>query len=332
MLHSPIVLLLIFIISLGLLLKGADLLVDGSASIAKRFNVSPLIIGLTIVSLGTSLPEFVISLMAVISGSTGISVGNIIGSNIANIGLILGLSAMISPLSVQHTMLYYEMPFMVTSVIVYMIIANDMFIYGKPTLAIENYDGLLFLCLLLFFFYYLYDSIKKNHAVALEVELLEELPENAKGSILKYILFVILGIVMLFGGGRFFVFSSVHIARILGIPETFIGLTIVSIGTSLPELFTSVTASFKKEADIAVGNVVGSNIFNILFVFGIVSLVKTIDVDSDVYFVDSVFMVAFTLCFVLFATTSFRVSRKEGLILFVSYILYLVILILRNVY
>jgi cation:H+ antiporter len=330
-------LILIFIISLVLLSKGAALLVDGATAIARVLKISPLIVGLTVVSVGTSLPEFIVSFFAVLYNATGISVGNIVGSNIANIGLILGLSALFNPIPVKATVIQNEMHFMIISVIAYLILANDLFILGNESLAIEWYDGIVFIMILILFIFYLIKTANKERniliaemAVEAENNGQEKREDHQKKRIWKDILFVIIGIIMLFIGGRGFVWSASDIARLFGVSETFIGLTVVSIGTSLPELFTSVAAVLKKESDIVIGNIVGSNIANILFVFGFVSFVKTIDIEPTAYYRDSVVMVLFSVFFLIFAAIGLKVSKKEGFALSSAYGAYLIYLIVTS--
>lgn len=313
----------IFIVSLIALTKGADLLVDGSADFARFLKISPILVGLTVVAFGTSLPEFVVSFISAMFGSSDIAIGNVIGSNIANIGLIIGIAALIAPLTVESKSLTYEFPFMIISSFLFIILANNMYVYRSSLLGMERLDGIILIVIFIIFFVYIYRSVKKRDHKA------EEFAEAYKheNPLWKNIVLIIGGIIMLTAGGRLFVYSASEIALLFGVSEAFIGLTIVSIGTSLPELFTAVVAAYKGHTDIVIGNVVGSNIFNVLFVLGFTSTFVTLDVNPVLLFVDGIIMLGFTMVFLLFATTDMKVNRIEGGILFLCYFIYIAFLI-----
>jgi cation:H+ antiporter len=317
----------LLIVGLLLLVKGADWLVDGASDTAAHLKVPPIYVGLTVVAFGTSLPELIVSLIAVLTGRPGISIGNIVGSNIANIGLIIGIAALICNLAVKRRTLQYEFPIMVIISFFLMVLGNKNYVQGVNEFYFGRIDGLIFLTLFIIFLYYIYESIKKGDGKK-KSELKSKY--KAKNAIWKNIVFLILGSAMLFYGGKLFVDSSSEIARIFGVSEVLIGLTIVSIGTSLPELFTSVVAVLKKKVDIAVGNVVGSNIFNIAWVLGLVSFIKNITVEPVVIYLDAVIMILFALVFWFFAARMKEIKKWHGGVLLAMYASYIVFLFIRG--
>lgn len=309
---------LFLILGLILILWGANALTDGASSVAKRFNVSDLVIGLTIVAFGTSAPEFIISLFAAIKGSSDIAIGNIIGSNIFNILIILGITAMITPLHIAKSTLYKEIPFALLASIVLYICANDSLINKDPINIISRTDGLILLCFFLIFIAY-------TLAIAHNRE---------EGSVSKQIsrwksFFIIFGLVALIGGGNLFVDGASGLARDLGIKESIIGLTLVAGGTSLPELATSLTAAFKKKPGMAIGNVIGSNLFNIFFVLGCSASIRPLPV-GNITPLDFYILIGSSL--LLWLTGKFfgkrTINRAEGAVMtacFIAYITYLII-------
>ena len=249
-----------------LLIKGADFLVDGASSIARRFNISDLAIGLTVVAFGTSTPELFVNIVAGARGTTDIAIGNVLGSNIANVFLILGISAVIYPLAVSKGTVWKEIPFSLLAAVVLAFLANDQLIDKQNHSVLLRSDGLI---LISFFVIFLYYSIN----IAFEIKGIEDhAPAKARGTI-KSIGLVIAGFAGLAIGGEWIVSGAVHMALKLGLSQSTVGLTVVAVGTSLPELATSAVAAYRKNVDIAVGNVVGSNIFNIFFVLGISSII-----------------------------------------------------------
>jgi cation:H+ antiporter len=258
----------LFALGFPLLLKGADFLVDGSVSIAKKFNISNIVIGLTIIAFGTSLPELVVNVMAGLSGSNELAIGNVLGSNIANIFLILGVAALIYPLSTKQNTVWKEIPFSLLAILVLGALVNDQFIDNGPISILSRIDGFILLAFFIIFFYYII-GISKGDKSAAEADLKEQ-------SMLKSFIYIILGLLGLMFGGKWVVDGAIAIATAFNVSETLIGLTIVAIGTSLPELATSAVAAYKKQTDIAIGNVVGSNIFNIFWILGIGALVNPI--------------------------------------------------------
>ncbi|MBN1803952.1 MAG: calcium/sodium antiporter [Sedimentisphaerales bacterium] len=262
--------ILFTLVGFAFVIKGADLLVEGAGALAKKFAVSDLVVGLTIVAFGTSLPELAVNIFAAVKGSTDIAIGNILGSNIANILLILGISGIIYPLTVTKGTVWKEIPLSLLAAVLLGILANDMLIDGAAKSRLSRIDGLVLLCFFIIFIYYSY-SISNR---ADDTKTL--FPEKKYG--MKKISYMIFsGLLALIFGGKFVVDGAVYLATALGISQSTIGLTVVAVGTSLPELATSAVAAYKKNPEIALGNVVGSNIFNIFFVLGISSIVRPLE-------------------------------------------------------
>ncbi len=311
-----------------LLTKGAGWLVDSSASFARKWGVPAMLVGLTIVAFGTSLPELIVGLFGAFLGSPDISVGTIVGSNIANIALIIGLSAVLLPTVIKERTLIYEFPFVIVSALFLLILANDNNIFGQNTFTLGRFDGVLLLIVFAIFFIYLYTNLRKNHhKTAVEKEFETEYKGTRKTW--SKLALLLLGMASLFIGGRILIFAAVDIAIIAGLSEKFIGLTVVAIGTSLPELFTTFIALKKKEQEIAVGNLIGSNIFNILWVVGLVSVITPLTVNPAIVYFDMIIMIGFSLLLILFATTGRKITKWEGTALlagYISYIAYLLVL------
>ena len=309
---------LFFMLGLLLLYLGAEWLVRGSSRMARFFGIKPIIIGITVVAFGTSSPEACVSLIAVIKDTRSIALGNIIGSNIANIGLILGLSALISPIKIELSLLRRELPIMIIASLLLYFMALD----GKLTF----FDGIILLLgLLAFLGFCCFSVLSKSSSDEGLVKDLIPLKEN-NGVIWKHITFSLLGLFFLVGGSHFIVESSVFIARSFGISELVIGLSMVAIGTSLPELATSLVASYRKENEICIGNAVGSNIFNILFVIGTMSIITTLSIDEGVLEFQFPIMLLFSLGIFPLMRTGFILGRKEGMILFLGYLIFLALL------
>ncbi len=311
----------LFLIGFILLIKGADWLVDGASSIAKRLKISNIVIGLTIVAFGTSAPELIVNIMASARGSGDIAIGNIVGSNISNILLILGISAIIFPLSVKKGTVFKEIPLSFLAVLALWLMANDVLIDGAKANTLSMIDGFIFI---LFFIIFLYYTFGISKATGQE--------ENVKQlKISTSIFMVLVGITALTIGGNWIVEGAILIAKQLGISEALIGLTIVAIGTSLPELATSAVAAYKKNPDIAMGNVVGSNIFNIFWILGISALIHPISFTSvmnfDIYFL--VFTTAL-LFIVMFIGKKHTLERWQGILFILTYLAYLAYLIMRG--
>lgn len=328
-----IISIFLFVIGLIILIKSADVLVSGASSLALRFKINPIVIGLTVVAFGTSAPELVVSVTSALSGNTGVALGNIVGSNIANILLILGISAIITPLVVHKNTVWKEVPmsFLGAVVIVILgiqnildktdhtpIILNSQNVIGSLTFS----NGLILLSFFIIFLYYTFGIAKVTG---------EEKPDIKKSPLAKSVIFILLGLSGLVLGSKFFVDSAVSIATMLGVSQTFIGLTVVALGTSLPELVTSVVAALKKQAEIAVGNVVGSNIFNIFFILGITSLTAKIPITGQT-FTDIIVLFATTLILFIsfFVLKKGTIGRIEGSVMVTLYIGYISFLIIRG--
>jgi len=311
---------ILFIIGFILLIKGAEVLVDGSVSIARRLNISDLAIGLTVVSIGSSSPELIVNIIASLKGSTELAIGNVLGSNIANILLGLGIAATVYHLKVQKNTVWKEIPFSLLTVMVIAFMANDVFIDGAKVSAITRSDGLVLLSFFIIFIYYIYSIGIINN-----VKEVEKLKQH---SLLVASFMIFLGIVGLTFGGKWVVECAKAIGKDIGISEALVGLTIVAIGTSLPEIATSTVAAYKRNADIAVGNVVGSNIFNILWVLGLSSVINPIPFRNE-FNVDILMVILATtsLFFILFIGKKHTIDRWKGIgfiIIYGIYILYLV--------
>ena len=330
------VILIIFLFFIGIIFLyfGAEALVRGSVRIAKLQGIPPLIMGLTVVAFGTSAPEFTVSLVAAIQKNQDISVGNIVGSNIANVGLIIGVSALVQPLFVNRQILIKESPFMLlTSLFVFGFFYNSYF---------SRLEGaILLLCLVIYIIYIIMTA--KKEQVNLPAESLEEDDESEKFvtqfpiSIIEKIdnllnnqksysiniIITIIGIILLTVGSNWLIMASRELALLIGISDVVVGVSIVAIGTSLPELATSIVSVMKKESDIAVGNVVGSNLYNILFVLGIIGITKPLKIDNSISYQLVPIMILFSLVFVLFMVTRKRVVRWEAALLLVGYIIFM---------
>ncbi len=297
-----------------LLVKGADLLVNGASAIARRLNISDLTIGLTVVAFGTSAPELSVNTLAAVSGSTDIAVGNILGSNIANILLILGVAALISPLKVTSETVWREIPMNLLAAMVVAVVANDLLISGKATSSIDRSDGLLLLC---FFTIFLYTTISS----ALRLDRADVKIDIRQMGLLKAAIFIVMGLAGLIFGGHWIVTGSTAIARVWGVSEALIGLTVVAVGTSLPELATSAVAAYRGNTDIAVGNVVGSNIFNIFFILGVSAVIHPLQMAQGVNRdIGAVFFAGLLLFVAMFTgKRRYLLDRWEGICLLLIY-------------
>ncbi|PIC63643.1 sodium:proton exchanger [Sporosarcina sp. P13] len=313
----------LLLIGFVLLIKGADFFVDGSSSIARLLQVPPILIGLTIVALGTSSPEATVSIIAAMAGNADVAVGNVVGSNIFNITIVVGLAAFLFPLKVQSETIRKEIPFTLLASIVMLVLMSDMALQGLSSNMITRSDGIVFLLFLSIFMYYIIELGLKSRQNA----VLTQVTENGKWG--KNIIITVVGLAAIIFGGDLVVDNATEIAYSLGMSETLVGLTIIAIGTSLPELVTSISAALKKESEIALGNIVGSNIFNILFVLGASSTITPIAVNDKV-FIDVIIMIVLTLVLLIFARTGLTIGKREGLMLALAYIIYLVYVILRN--
>ena len=303
----------LLIIGFVLLMKGADWFVDGASKIADKFGIPQLVIGLTIVAMGTSLPEAAVSISAAAKGSAGITIGNVVGSNIMNVLLILGLTGLICAIPVQKSTVRYEIPFVI---LITVLLAG----LGLADNKIGRLEGVIFWGLLILYLLYLLKMAQKGNPVG-------DMPEEGKPMpIWKMILMVIVGAAMIVLGSDVTVDAAAALATIFGMSERLIGLTIVAFGTSLPELVTSVVAAIKGKPDIAVGNIVGSNIFNILFVVGTVALITPVAYSAG-FLVDSVVAIAAVVLLFVCVVWKQKLARWGGTLLLVGYAAYFVYLI-----
>ncbi|MBQ4630348.1 MAG: calcium/sodium antiporter [Clostridia bacterium] len=292
---------LILVAGFVLLVKGADWFVDGSASIAAKFGIPQLIIGLTIVAMGTSAPEAAVSISSALSGNTGITIGNILGSNILNVLIILGISAVIVSIAVAKQCLFIDTPFVIGISVLLLILGLD----GNITFV----DALILLVVFVLYMTYLFISAKKNKSNGDEIKVM---------SVPKSIIFALLGLAMIVFGSNITVDSASFIAKEFGLSDSFIGLTIVALGTSLPELFTSVMAARKGNADIAIGNIVGSNIFNILFVVGLSGVITTVPFEPK-FIIDTAVAIGASVLLFLLCLKSKKLTRISGAIMLMGY-------------
>ena len=299
---------LFIIIGAVLVLWGADRLTDGATSLAQKMNVPQIVIGLTVVAMGTSMPEFFVSLMSAVKGTSDMAVGNVIGSNVFNTLAIVGITALVAPMLISPSTVRKDMPFAVVASLALLLMCRD----GE----ISRWDaGILFAGFIIFIIYTLRLASRGEVQAAEEIKLEDMSAWKAVG-------LVVLGLVCLVAGSHLFVTGASEVARMLGVPDAVIGLTIVALGTSLPELATSIVASRKGRSAIAIGNVIGSNVFNILMIVGITGLVLPMDIQGitpiDLYVLTgSIFLLW------LFSYTKFKVERWEGAVLTVAYVAYI---------
>ena len=315
--------LVLIIIGFVLLIKGADFLVNGASSLAKKFRISELAIGLTIVAMGTSAPELVVNIIAGLDGHSEAVFGNIIGSNIFNTFLILGVAGTIYPLFVQKNTVFREIPFSLFAVLVLFILLNDQLFFGAETNSLTRSDGIILLFLFILFLVYVFFSMKQTG----ETDVGElETYSNAKTALM-----IGGGMVGLGGGGELIVDNAIAVAQAFQISEKLIGLTILAAGTSLPELATSAVAAYQKKSDIAVGNIVGSNIFNVLLVLGTGSMIVTLQYDT-ILNTDLAIVALGTIMLFLFMFTfkKYRLDRIESAIYLTGFLAYMVFVFIRE--
>ncbi|WP_439881727.1 calcium/sodium antiporter [Pontibacter sp. MBLB2868] len=316
---------ILFVVGFVFLIKGADLLVSGSSSIAKRYGISDMVVGLTIVSFGTSLPELVINILSSINGQSELAIGNVFGSNVANLLLILGVTALICPLPIRRNTILTEIPFSLIATLLVGFLANATVFGQKTDLYISRVDGGILLFFFVLFMAYIYNITKTNK---------DEVADDANHAIMpvqKSVLYILLGATGLFLGGKWVVDGAIYMGESLGLSESFIGLTVVAIGTSLPELITSATAAYRRNIDIAVGNVVGSNIFNLLWILGVSAVIRPLPFDlinnSDIV------MMIFASTLLILAMPIGRkntIDRFNGTIFLLIYFAYITYLIIRG--
>lgn len=318
--------LFLLVIGFLLLLKGADFLVDGASNVAKKFNIPEIVIGLTIVSIGTSMPELIVSTASAISGHSDMSIGNIIGSNLANLLLILGMCAIIKPLIFKK-----ETKFIENFIAIF--VTGVLFVLGNNSIGanmITRKEGifLVFLCVL----FIVYNIVMAKKGNEFDKNTIIELEDRKKIPTFKSIVLILIGIVALKFGGNFVVDGSTYIAKVMGISEKIIGLTILAISTSLPELITSVTATRKGEVDMAIGNIIGSQIFNIVLIIGVSAIITPINYSIS-YNMDMTILIASTILFALFPFIGKKdeMTRANGVVFVGIYVMYMIWLVTSNI-
>lgn len=311
---------ILFVLGFVILISGANLLVEGSASIAKKLSIPSIVIGLTVVSFGTSAPEFIVNIFSTVQGNTDIAIGNILGSNIVNILLILGVSSVIYPLATKENTVWKEIPLSLLAAILLGVMVNDKLIDGGTFSGLTRIDGVVFLAFFIIFLYYTY-GISKVSGENTNLEIKEM-------THMKSSLYVAGGLLGLVFGGKWIVDGAIKIAEGFNVSQSLIGLTVVAIGTSLPELATSAVAAYKKQTDIAIGNVVGSNIFNIFWVLGFSSLIRPLPFskNSDVDIMITI-LSSLILFLIMFIGKKHTVERWQGILMIIIYVGYVAYLI-----
>jgi len=302
--------ILLLVLGFVMLIKGADWFVDGTSGVAGKFGIPQLVIGLTIVAMGTSAPEAAVSINAALKGNAGIAVGNVVGSNILNILVILGLTGVITSVAVQKSTLIYEMPYM-------LIVTVVLLVMGMTGNSISFVEGVIFWVMFILYLGYLFMLAKKGKS--------EEQSEE-KRPIWKLLVYAVVGGIIVVWGSNITVDSATAIAEMIGLSEKFIGLTIVALGTSLPELVTSVTAAKKGNADIAIGNIVGSNLFNILFVLGTSALIIPLNFEAS-FAVDTIIAIATGVLLWVATFKSKKLTRPWAIVMLACYAVYFVYLL-----
>ena len=314
----------IFLLLAGfvLLIKGADWLVKGASALAKKYRVSDLAIGLTVVSFGTSAPELVVNVYSSVQDHQDIVFANVFGSNMFNLFAILGIAGLITPLMVQSGTVWKEIPFSLFAMIIIFVLGNDLFTGGNQ--VVSRADAFVLLASFSLFLYYIYRQMRSDRT--------ETFAQSKQLTALKITLFIVLGLAGLVFGGRLVVTTAIGLATAFGVSEKIIGFTIVAAGTSLPELATSVVAAYRKNNDIAVGNIVGSNIFNILFILGISAMIRPLNYNpafnTDIYLVSAGTLLLFLA---MFLGGKKRLDRWEAAVLLLVYVVYTIILIQKEV-
>lgn len=316
---------LLFVIGFLFLLKGASFLVDGASSLAKKMRVPELIVGLTIVAFGTSMPELTVNFFASLAHNSDIALGNILGSNISNTFLILGLSAIIFPLTVKKSTTWKEIPLSLLAAVLVGLMGNDLLFGDRGFIGLSRIDGLVLITFFIIFLYYIFE-LAKNHQEEINEE--NKIKEFSVG---KSIFLIILGLAGLIFGGRWIVNGAVQIATLLNVSQSLISLTIIALGTSLPELATSAVAAYKKRPDIAVGNIVGSNIFNIFWILGLSATISPLPFKTTTNIDVLITILASLLLFAsLFIGKKRVVQRWQGVFFVLIYFSYVAFLIIQQ--
>jgi len=304
--------LVLLVVGFVMLIKGADWFVDGASGIAEKFGIPQLVIGLTIVAMGTSAPEAAVSITAAIKGSADITIGNIVGSNILNVLIILGITSVITTVAVQKSTVKVELPFMIG-------VSAVLLACGLTGNVISRFEGVILWVLFLIYLAYLFYVAKNGK---------EEQQKQRQESIIKLILTGVIGMLLIIVGSDVTVDAATALATIFGMSERFIGLTIVALGTSLPELVTSVIAAKKGKADIAIGNIVGSNIFNILFVVGVTALIVPVPFVAE-FFIDGIVTIASAVLLWVCIFRKQQLERRDGILMLIGYGIYFAYLLVK---
>ncbi|MFW0862026.1 MAG: calcium/sodium antiporter [Candidatus Komeilibacteria bacterium] len=316
---------ILFVIGLIVLVKGADHLVDGATSLAKKWHVPNIVIGLTIISFGTSLPELIVNIISAASGDTDIGIGTVIGSNISNIALVLGLAAIIYPIAVRKSTQAREIPYSILSALILLVVISDKFFNAQAESFISRVDGIIMLIFFVLFLIYNFNISRKHRKLELDKELV------VKRNYRTIFILIISGLVGLYFGGKWVVAGAVAIAQVFGLSEFVISATIIAVGTSLPELATTMAAAYRKNLDMAVGNIVGSNIFNILLVLGITAVIQPM-ASPLLISVDIIYLIGLSV--VLFAFLiigkKYELERWQGVSLLIIYIIYVAFILIRG--
>lgn len=315
--------ILLLIVGFFLLIKGADVFVDGASGIAKKLKIPSIVIGLTVVAFGTSLPEAAVSIAAALAGSNEIAVSNVIGSNIFNLLMVTGISALVGSIAVDKSVLKRDFPLAILSAALMFMLAFDRIYKRNSTLTLSHIDGIIFLA-----FFVLFIIFNVRSALKYKASLADEEPDEKLKSVPMYILLSLLGIAGISIGGKLTVMSAQSIALTLHVSETLIGLTIIAIGTSLPELVTSVVALKKNESDIALGNVLGSNIFNVFFVLGVSAAIHPINVDMLAIY-DTIILTVISIAMYLVFIKTKKTTKPFAISMLITYIAYSAYIILR---
>ncbi len=307
--------LVLLIIGLIVLIVGGDYLVRGSSSIALRLHLSPLVVGLTIVALGTSAPELLISIQSALKGSPDITMGNVVGSNICNLALVLGLTAVINPVKVKPNSIKIDWPMtMGASILLFLVVREGL---------LNAVEGIIFLiAITIYLTLIITQSRKEVKTQRFNAQKVEEIPDAPSKQFWKDLTFILLGCLALYYGSEWFVTSAKDLAISLGVEERVVGLTVVALGTSLPELVTAAVASYKGQTDLALGNLMGSNIFNILSILGITALIKPIYVNAEILNKDIIWMLMITLMILPLMIVRREVGRADGIVLLIVYAVY----------
>ncbi len=317
--------LLLIIIGFVLLIKGADYLIEGASSLAKKFNISEFAIGLTIVAMGTSMPELVVNIISGINDHDGVVFGNVIGSNIFNLLLILGIAGAIHPLVVKSNTVWVEIPFSLGITLLLIVLINDSYFFGSATDAAGRIDGIILISLFVVFLVYVVVALRKNK------DMIEEMNDIMILPTWKTTVFLVGGIIGLAIGGNMVVTNAVDVATHFNLSQKFIGLTIIAAGTSLPELATTAVAAYKRRADIAVGNIIGSNIFNFLLVLGLTAVISPLNYDNALNADLLILFIGTSLLFVfMFTLGQKKLDRWESILYLLSFAAYMVYLFIRE--